>query len=159
MALTGDLACMCPGLGIEPATRWFAAHAQSTKLHQPGLKEFLSQLKYVLVMSYHKAQPIARNGFSIMYYLPRTSVSGKAYRGWGINKFRTFSTCYSCQWFNVESPGGICSHQNHSGCSVIQGAGVGSRYCAWSHQWAWSPNMLSHWVNLVQLNKFLQSTA
>ena len=26
-----------PQLGIEPATPWFTAHAQSTELHQPGL--------------------------------------------------------------------------------------------------------------------------
>ena len=26
-----------PSLGINPATLWFAAHAESTELHQPGL--------------------------------------------------------------------------------------------------------------------------
>ena len=36
MAPIGDLACnpgMCPRLGIEPATLWFAACTQSTELH------------------------------------------------------------------------------------------------------------------------------
>ena len=30
-----------PWLGIEPATLWFAAHAQSTELHQPGRVTYL----------------------------------------------------------------------------------------------------------------------
>ena len=40
----GDLACnpgMCPRLGIELATLWFAARTQSTEPHQPGLTFFL----------------------------------------------------------------------------------------------------------------------
>ena len=43
VAPTGDLA-RNPGmpLGMKPVTFWFAAHAQSTELHQPGLISFLS---------------------------------------------------------------------------------------------------------------------
>ena len=45
VAPTGDLAGN-PGmfLGIEPATLWFVAHAQSTALHQPGLKCYFLML-------------------------------------------------------------------------------------------------------------------
>ena len=34
-----------PCLGIKLATLWFAAHAQSTEPHQPGLQEFLKHAK------------------------------------------------------------------------------------------------------------------
>ena len=40
MAPAGDLSHnpgMCPDLGIKLVTLWFAAHAQSTEAHQPGL--------------------------------------------------------------------------------------------------------------------------
>ena len=38
---TGDLACnpgICPKLGIEPASLWFAGGTQSTEPHQLGLQ-------------------------------------------------------------------------------------------------------------------------
>ena len=39
-----------PQLGIEPATLWFAARAQSTELHQPGLVfSFKLRHEYIII--------------------------------------------------------------------------------------------------------------
>lgn len=39
-------------------------------------------------------------------------------------------TNYPCQWFNFQSLGCLCSHQNQSSCSIIQSTGIGSCNCS-----------------------------
>ena len=59
-----------PRLGIEPATLWFTAHAQSTEVDQPGLAESSAQgftrvqSKGQLGMQYHLGVRILHQGHS-----------------------------------------------------------------------------------------------
>ena len=95
--------------------RFFKTSSYINQIIMKILKETLSQLKCVL--NYVTKTYILK--IANFYILLRKNLSIK----------KSFSTCYSCQWFNIEPLSCICSHQNHSSCSIIQCAGIGSCYC------------------------------